>query len=812
MNGRRTRASVAARGLLAVSLVALGIAVTAPSAPAHVPHDDISSVAFSPQYSSDQTVFTISRGHLLRSVDSGANWTEFVRGIGAEPLNAIAVAASDKTRMYLATDVGVYRSTDSGASWISSVIPGGVSQVVVSPTNPDVALATGKTSGLFRTTNGGQSWVPVTGDLGHVTAVRFEPGGTAAVLGTETARIYSSNNAGSTWTLSLTIPSGSPVTALGTRPGLPADETLAGTSTGELFRSTDGGTSFVKFGTGIPSEQVMSVAISSGYSTDHTIWLSTWTSGVYRSTNSGATWTRSATGLTTDAQADQYAEPQFRTVVMAPGPDSNQVLFVAGFDGLFRSDDGAATWHERQTLSEFITGLAISPTYAIDHTVAVDTYVKGAYLTSDAGSKWRWDDNGIGGATGFAPIDRLFGVAFSPDYANDGTIFSATWTVMLKTTDRGESWTRIAVPLAPGEVAETRLFVSAVSPNYRNDHTVYIGTSSGAVFRSTTGGTSWTLLAELGSQVRNIVISPGFATTPVVYISAQSGIFRSNDGHTWAKVGPPDGTPVLAISPKYATDGTVLAGTVRGLWVTRDSGQTWSALAAAPLSATSRVEAVGISPTYANDRTMLVSVRGKGLYRSTDGGTTFAAVGAGLIAANHAVLDYENAVSEPIQYSPTYAFDHTIYAFGGMDLMRSTDSGVSWTIVRLPSASALFAPPAVANATTRASVLEGSTGTSVVLRVPFDLSHPYAKTVTVRWRTVDGADEPYASSAKGDFIAASGVLAYPAGTTRQYAQVTVKGDKVIEPDELVAISISDPTNATLAGTYALGFGGITNDD
>jgi hypothetical protein len=147
-----------------------------------------------------------------------------------------------------------------------------------------------------------------------------------------------------------------------------------------------------------------------------------------------------------------------------------------------------------------------------------------------------------------------------------------------------------------------------------------------------------------------------------------------------------------------------------------------------------------------------------------------------------------------------------------MDLMKSTDSGTTWSIVTLPSAATFLSPPAIAAARTSASVLEGSTGTSVALRVPFDLSHPSPKTVTVQWHTVDGESEPYASSAKGDFVATSGVLVYPAGTTRQYAQVTVKGDKIVEPDEFVAISISDPTNATLGGTYALGFGGITNDD
>ena len=42
--------------------------------------------------------------------------------------------------------------------------------------------------------------------------------------------------------------------------------------------------------------------------------------------------------------------------------------------------------------------------------------------------------------------------------------------------------------------------------------------------------------------------------------------------------------------------------------------------------------------------------------------------------------------------------------------------------------------------------------------------------------------------------------------------ITVNGDVTVEPDELVVVRFSSPTNATLGGYYGLGFGGITNDD
>jgi hypothetical protein len=254
----------------------------------------------------------------------------------------------------------------------------------------------------------------------------------------------------------------------------------------------------------------------------------------------------------------------------------------------------------------------------------------------------------------------------------------------------------------------------------------------------------------------------------------------------------------------------VFAATTKGLWVTRDHGQTWNVLSSGALTATSTVDAVAVPPTYGSDHAVLTSVRGRGLFRSTNGGSTFSAVGTALIAANHSVLDFENPTSFPIQYSPTYATDHTVFAFGGVDVMKSTDSGVTWAVTALPPGSAILAPPAIATPTTRASVLEGGPGTTTTLAVPFDLAHPYASTVTVKWHTVDKSGTAYATAASGDFVAASGTLVFAPGATRAFATVTVNGDSVHEFNELLVVAISNPTNATIGATTGAGI--ITNDD
>jgi photosystem II stability/assembly factor-like uncharacterized protein len=132
----------------------------------------------------------------------------------------------------------------------------------------------------------------------------------------------------------------------------------------------------------------------------------------------------------------------------------------------------------------------------------------------------------------------------------------------------------------------------------------------------------------------------------------------------------------------------VFAGTEHGLFVTRDRGRTWSLVSAAPFSATTKVEAIALSPAFGTDRTMLVSVSGVGLFRSTDAGRTFRAVGASLLERNLLIKDFENPTSEPIQFSPAYATDRTVFAFAQQSVVRSRDGGESWTPLDIPPAAA----------------------------------------------------------------------------------------------------------------------------
>lgn len=696
---RRSARPVRALAIALVCAVVAGALLVLPvPASAHTPHDDVSDVVVSPRYAQDGKVFVISGNRLQVSTDGPYHWKPLVRGLPRPPedgksLARIAISPSQPDTMYVTSFVGgLFRSTDGGESWhraANGISAKELQPVAVSPRDPDVVLVAGTFGGFWRTADGGSTWQPLQG-FPRVTALTFAPGTGRAFAGDGQGRVSVSDDQGATWKAVTTLPGGA-VTAIGSSTDRPDPTVFAGNTKGVIARSTDGGSTFRRVGEGVPTEMVQSFAFTADFPRDHTVWVSTAEHGVFKSTDAGRTWKHSSRGLTGDIQAHVVKVTEYRMLAVGTKSDGSRVLYEGGFDGLFRSDDDGARWQHDQTLVDYVVGLGVSPEYAKDSSVAVATYVKGAYLSTDRGDRWTRIDDGLSAelAAGnkFAPVRRLHNITFSPTYGTDHTLFSATWDRFLKSTDGGKHWALIPVaPPPPG--TSLRQFVLGVSPAYRTDHTLFLGTRQGNIYRSDRAGDaeSWQEVGNVHTRVRSFAFDPGFPTRPVIFVGTEEGVRRSTDGgRTWTATGP-TGETNLAISPDFARDGTVFAGTFQGLYVTRDGGETWSEIDAPPLARGSRVEALGVSPSYGQDHTVLVSVGGVGLFRSTDGGKTFTAVGRDLIEANRDVADYTNPTGRPIQFSPSYATDHTIFAYGGQDVMRSSDRGETWTVLHLPSA------------------------------------------------------------------------------------------------------------------------------
>ncbi len=210
-----------------------------------------------------------------------------------------------------------------------------------------------------------------------------------------------------------------------------------------------------------------------------------------------------------------------------------------------------------------------------------------------------------------------------------------------KSTDNGATWTQLSY------VVQSPIPLATAPPN-----TVYFSqdgcgraTCNYSVDMSTDGGTTWKydIDGDIGIPTVALVVDPVAPTTlfvgqslvPIDRVSPTvSSLLKSTDGGaTWTPMDTGLGLDSAVIAKMIGTkvSGTlyVLTETVRdpnarhGLFKTVDGGGTWNLLTNAP----SYFDVLAADPTNAN---VIYGVTGITLFKSVDGGATFAAINAGL--------------------------------------------------------------------------------------------------------------------------------------------------------------------------------------
>ncbi len=132
--------------------------------------------------------------------------------------------------------------------------------------------------------------------------------------------------------------------------------------------------------------------------------------------------------------------------------------------------------------------------------------------------------------------------------------------------------------------------------------------------------TSLTLNADLSTTA--VAFSPDFAFDRTVFAGVEGAILRSVDaGKTWQVHGLPTPPPLisaLAVSPRFAEDGLVLAGTLEdGVFISRDRGVHWQASNFGLLDL--GVFAIEFSASFASDDTIYIGCL-SGIFRSKNAG------------------------------------------------------------------------------------------------------------------------------------------------------------------------------------------------
>lgn len=677
-----------------VTVLALLLAVSA-SVQAHVPHDVIADVAASPSFSRDQTAFAIVRETLLRTEDGGMVWRRVSRGLGRDFLTAIAISATfeDDGEVFVASNRGqIFRSTDRGHSFI---LAGSLSRqpihqlaVLAGHGSQHALYALDATGKLHRSLDGAASWRRICGRAKNITAMAVQPGLIAA--GTEAGTLHLSDDGGESWTRVEGSGTADRITVISIHePGSTGSQVLVGTASHGLFRLRARDQAMVPASAEFGETAVTGLARHRMGAQD-SLLVSTHEEALFRSTDDGHSWTQHSQGLLKNVQADKYQEPHFTRIEVA---DDGTIL-AAGFSGLFKSQDGGQSFVELDTLlGDIIVGLDVARLSATEVDVSVATYSAGLYSTAGEREGWRVSSRLPSGR-------RLGAMAYSPSYAEDGTLFAATFWFVLRSTDRGSSWSRISLAklkqaALTGEQRTENSFLFplmfAISPEFSQDGTIFASLFPTGLLRSTDGGSSFQLLDSFPvERLRYVVVSPQFGRDRTVFAAGLQGLYRSTDGgDAWTLLQSDVDlrSSAIALSPGFAEDQTLFAGNTSGLHRSQDNGTTWQSVALSDGALPVEVAAIALSPGFSLDREMVVQVAGGDFLLCQDRADGFRFRPGG---ASDSPLEFSHMrgfVRETvplIKYSPNFTSDRTIYAASYTGLLRSQNGGQSFEVMDRP--------------------------------------------------------------------------------------------------------------------------------
>ena len=191
-------------------------------------------------------------------------------------------------------------------------------------------------------------------------------------------------------------------------------------------------------------------------------------------------------------------------------------------------------------------------------------------------------------------------------------------------------------------------------------------------------------LTKLGGPPAGTVaaLAIGQAGETRLFAGTQVGIFcldetQSDESREWERLAnAPLGVLALGASPSFAQDHTLIAGTSNGIHFSLDSGETWQA-AVMPISS-SAVVALSFSPNYASDGIVLAGTMEDGIFYSNTRGLRWQTNGFGLLDASVFCL----------AFSPNFSRDTTVFAGTDTTLYFSYNGAMAWKTLPFPESAA----------------------------------------------------------------------------------------------------------------------------
>jgi ligand-binding sensor domain-containing protein len=413
-----------------------------------------------------------------------------------------------------------------------------------------------------------------------------------------------------------------------------SDRIYAGTSESGIFLSTNSGASWKQVNTGLQSSTILSLAIDGNY-----VFAGT-AGGIFRSTDRGTSW----------KIANSDIEGIVTSLVVN---DRGIVLAGTSYDGIIRSTDHGVTWNH--DISDLPLSGRIAALIANGDTILAGSVC--VYQSCDNGKSWKTLGNGCAGVI-YSLVRR------------DKTVYVGTGSGVYYMPENETTWGKINVGL-------TDSAVKSLAMNRNGE--LFAGTFQSGIFRISNLGKSWTSIADglPGGSIFSLEVKGG-----IILAGTGSGVFRlPENGISWIAATGITGIPVSSV----AIHGSMLlAGTSSGVVLSTDNGISWTAV-------DSGLGRVIIHSLFVYGNRIFAGAGG--IYSFDPGTLTWKKTGTG--ALNPYVTSFA-------------ACGGTIFA-GSVNegVFLSSDSGSSWNKVTTGPSDSMISSLAVNEQTVYAGTLHG---------------------------------------------------------------------------------------------------------
>jgi photosystem II stability/assembly factor-like uncharacterized protein len=596
-------------------------------------------------------------GGVWKTINGGTSWAplaDFMTNLNVsclvmDPTNPNVLYAGTGEGYYQGDALrgnGIFKTINGGATWTQLAATTGpnfffVNRLAMSK-NAQILLAATR-AGIFRSTNGGATFTAVAAPANiDLMDVDFQPtDNTKCVASGPSGRILHSTNGGVAWTAATGIPAGSGRVEVTYAKATPTTVYASvERNSGEVYRSTDGGATFILRNTGT------NYLGGQGWY-DNIIWAGDPTNAnfvivggldLYRSTNGGTAFTQISQWWL--APASPHADHHMIVEHPKYNGTTNKTVFFSNDGGIYRATDAT-------------TAIGTTGWQELNHNYGVTQFYGAAGNTTSGRIVGGAQDNGT--------------IRYSPPPgSNTGT---EGWTTMFG----GDGGFSAADPTNPnffyGEYVRLQIHRS-----------VNAGTSAAYIFTGITdaGGNS--------NFIAPFILDPN---NPNTMLAGGSSLWRSVNvtasTPSWASVKPPAASLISAVAAAKGNSKIIWVGHNNGDVYKTTNGDvalpTWTQMnhGMTPLP-TRYCTRVTISPSNPNRvYTTFGGYNSGNIWKSVNGGTTWTDIAASLPGAP--VYD----VSEH-PHNPNY-----LYAATEVGVFASSNGGTTWFPTNLgPANVAVF--------------------------------------------------------------------------------------------------------------------------